>query len=129
VRWRLFVLLLAARVSTRQTLPLGLAIAPLAIVYAIAEFRMVYRPETTLFLFLALEILVFERWLMDHRRWLRGGEGRVALIAAVHTPTETSRTPRLACRRTDCTAPAACCSPRSWSAWRRAPPRAARRRP
>lgn len=35
--------------------------------YALLEFRVVYRPETTLYLFLAVEILLLERWLTDGR--------------------------------------------------------------
>lgn len=39
----------------------------LAGAYALLEFRAVYRPETTLYLFLAIEILLLERWLADGR--------------------------------------------------------------
>lgn len=39
----------------------------LAGAYALLEFRAVYRPETTLYLCLAVEILLLERWLADGR--------------------------------------------------------------
>jgi hypothetical protein len=39
----------------------------LAAVYAGLNFRLVYRPETTLFLMLAIELMLLERWLEDGR--------------------------------------------------------------
>lgn len=84
----LFVFLLAARIATRNTLPLWLGLAPVAIAYVIAEFRMTYRPETTLFLFLAFEILLLELWLADQRPmrllWI---PVFAFLLAQLHTTT------------------------------------------
>lgn len=57
----------AAHVAAQERLPLPVAMAVLALVFSMADFRMVFRPETTLFLCLAIAIGVLERWLADGR--------------------------------------------------------------
>lgn len=74
----LWFLFQAARVSIgpQVSMPIGLSIVPVAIAYVFFEYRIVYRPETTLFLFLAIEIYVLEHWL-------RNGNDRLLIIIPV----------------------------------------------
>ena len=84
----LWILLLAARQATRGELSPWLGLLPIAIAYALAEFRMSYRPETTLFLFLAIELLLLERWLAEgNPRLLAGIPVLALLLAQLHTTT------------------------------------------
>ena len=84
----LLILLFAARKATRNELSVWLGLLPIAIAYTLAEFRMSYRPETTLFLFLAIELLLLECWLAGARpRILAGIPVLAFLLAQLHTTT------------------------------------------
>ena len=82
----LLALLFAARKATCDKLSLWHGLLPIAIAYTLAEFRMTYRPETTLFLFLAIELLILERWLAEARpRLLVWIPVLAFLLAQLHT--------------------------------------------
>lgn len=57
----------AALPQERQPLDWALLLCVVAAAYACLDFRLSYRPESTLYLFLGLEILLLERWLADGR--------------------------------------------------------------
>ena len=83
----LWLLMRAIRVAVPREISTALLLAPIAVAYAIASFRMVYRPETTLFLFMAIEILLLERWLADAKI---GRLAWIPLLALIITQLHTT---------------------------------------
>lgn len=61
------LLVCAARPEKESPWDWPVLLCVLALVYACLNFRLVYRPESTLYLALAIEILLLERWLSDGR--------------------------------------------------------------